>query len=379
MRSPESHGLPTPVGRLPRCGLGLALALAAATAYAHHSFAVYDTANSIQLEGVVEEFRWTNPHTLVKLKVRNADGTEAIWELEHGPINMLARQGWTPTTLVPGNAITVEVQPLRSGQHGGRFISFEFRDGRRSDGLNGAEQSTIRRIPPPKPVEMSDDVARDFAGIWLNANGGIHFDSTVARDDEVPPLKPDYMARWRQRQANAKAGISTNDPTAVCLPPGFPRFLGMVYPSEILQTAHQLNWYAEWGESTLRIYLDGRGVPKDLSPSYNGFSTAHWEGNTLVTKTVGLRGDTLVVTTGVPHSEQLVVTMRMKKIAPDYLQVDVTLDDPVVFYQSWSTVKRYARAPAGEYVREFACFEGNRYRIGRNGEVEVVLDEAGAR
>ena len=218
---------------------------------------------------------------------------------------------------------------------------------------------------------MTDAVARNFNGIWLNANGGIHFDTATPRDEQQPPLKPDFMARWRQRAADAAAGRSTADPTAACLPAGFPRFLGMVFPGEILQAEHQLNWYAEFGEATVRIYLDGRALPADWQPNYFGFTTGRWEGNTLVTKTIGLRGDTLIDTTGVPHSDQLTVTMQMKKVTPDYLEVAVTLEDPVAFERPWSTVKRYARAPAHYYAQEYACFEGNRYqdrrrRRGRN-------------
>ena len=55
-------------------------------------------------------------------------------------------------------------------------------------------------------------------------------------------------------------------------------------------------------------------------------------------------------------------------------EVQVTLEDPVVFDEPWSTVKRYARAPANYYVQEYACHEGNRYRIGPDGNVEVVFE-----
>lgn len=222
---------------------------------------------------------------------------------------------------------------------------------------------------------MPDAVARDFNGIWINANGGLHFDtSSPTRRGQMPPLRPEYMAQWQQRWADADAGRSTNDPTAECLPAGFPRFLSMVLPGEILQAEHQLNWYAEWGEATVRIYLDGRDVPPDLFPTYNGFTTGYWEGNTIVAKTVGLRGDTLVDTTGVPHSEDLTATMRLTKLTPDFFEVEVTLDDPVAFYEPWSTVKRFVRAPDDYFVQEFVCEEGNRYRTGDGGAVEVIFD-----
>ena len=67
--------------------------------------------------------------------------------------------------------------------------------------------------------------------------------------------------------------------------------------------------------------------------------------------------------------------MRLRKITPDFFEAEVTLEDPVAFERPWSTVKRYVRAPASYYVQEYACFEGNRYRIGADGNVEVVSEE----
>jgi hypothetical protein len=359
-----------------RLVVAILLLAAAAAAHGHHSFAIFDADNPRTLEGVVQEFRWTNPHSWVFLKVPAADGRETVWEIEHGPINMLSRQGWTKATLEPGDRVRIEVHPAHDGRPLGRFIDFKFADETNGSGTTGDyTRGTITRVPRPQPVTMTDAVARDFNGIWLNANGGIHFDSAAPRDEQQPPLKPEYMARWRQRATDAEAGRSTADPTAACLPAGFPRFLGMVFPGEILQAEHQLNWYAEFGEATLRVYLDGRASPTDWQPSYLGFTTGRWQGNTLVTKTVGLRGDTLIDTTGVPHSDQLTVAMQMSKVTPNYLEVAVTLDDPVAFERPWSTVKRYVRAPAHYYAQEYACFEGNRYRVGADGSVEILTEQ----
>jgi hypothetical protein len=324
--------------------------------HAHHSFAIYDADNPTTLSGVVREFRWLNPHSYVVLAVANDDGTETVWELEQGPINMLSRQGWTSSTLEPGDRISVVTHPLHDGKPGGRFIDFEFVDAAPVE-LSGL--GTITRIPRPDPVEMSSAVARDFTGIWVNANGGLHFDTaSPTRRGQEPPLKPEYMAQWLQRWADNDAGRSTRDPTAECLPPGFPRFLSMVLPGEIMQNERQLNWFAEWAHETVRIFLDGREPPADLYP--------------LVTKTIGLRGDTLVDTTGIPHSDQLTVTMRMTKLTPDFFEVDVTLDDPVAFTEPWSAVKRFARAPDHYYIREYICLEGNRYRLDDEGAIEIT-------
>jgi hypothetical protein len=343
------------------------------SALAHHSFAIYDQANPVTMDGVVREHRWTNPHAAVVLIETDEDGTETDWVLDQGPVNMLSRQGWTRDTLKPGDRITVEFSPLHSGQPGGLLGSWEFTTEEKVQ-LSGA--GTILRVSRPDPVPMSEAEARNFNGVWANASGGIHFDTlnSPSRRGQQPPLKPEYMAQWQQRWADADAGKSTTDPTARCIPPGFPRFLTMVLPGEILQAEHQLNWYAEFSEATVRVFLDGRAVPADLVPSFNGFSTGHWEGNALVVQTIGLRGDTLVDTTGVPHSDELTVNWRMSKVTPDFFEVEVELVDPVVFTQPWTTTRYYARLPEGEFVQEYACQAGNRFEVNAAGEIEVIFE-----
>ena len=222
---------------------------------------------------------------------------------------------------------------------------------------------------------MTDAVARNFNGIWVNANGGIHFDTAASRDEQQPPLKPEYMARWRQRAADAAAGRSTADPTAACVPAGFPRFLNMVFPGEILQAEHQLNWYAEFGEATVRIYLDGRARPADWQPNYYGFTVGRWEGNTLVTNTSGLRDDTLIDTTGVPHSDRAdrhdahdegdAGLSRSRRDARRSGRVRA----------AWSTVKRYARAPARLLRAGVRVLRRQPVSDGADGSVELVTEE----
>ncbi len=250
------------------------ISIAPVGAFAHHSFAIYDEKKPMTLAGVVTEFRWTNPHSWVFLTVTNADGSTTAWEIEHGPVNMLSRQGWTRTTLEPGDRIMVQIHPVHDGRPIGRFIDFDFAGEGQQPGESGDySRGTITRVQRPEPVPMSDAVARNFNGIWVNANAGIHFETDApSRSEQKPPLKPEYLARWRQRFADAERGLSTTDPTAACLPAGFPRFLNMVFPGEILQAEHQLNWYAEFGEATVRIYLDGRAPPADLQPSYYGYT-----------------------------------------------------------------------------------------------------------
>ena len=109
-----------------------AMALTAGPTFAHHSFAMFDRDNQVDLEGVVQEFRFVNPHTFIYLAVKQDDGSTVIWSLEGQSPSTLVRDGWTNKTLKPGDEIKMRIAPLRSGAPGGAFATdqISFRDGR---------------------------------------------------------------------------------------------------------------------------------------------------------------------------------------------------------------------------------------------------------
>jgi Family of unknown function (DUF6152) len=100
-------------------------------AVAHHSFAMFDQDNPIDLVGTVQEFKFTSPHTFILLQVRGADGADVVWNLEGGAPSGLVRDGWTGKTLKPGDELQLKVDPLRSGAPGGAWnpSKAKFKDG----------------------------------------------------------------------------------------------------------------------------------------------------------------------------------------------------------------------------------------------------------
>jgi hypothetical protein len=100
-------------------------------ALAHHSFAMFDLSNQIELEGTVQEFKYVNPHSFILLQVKDRDGGSTVWNLEGGSPSLLVREGWTRTTLKPGDEVTLTVAPLRSGAPGGSWNAgkIKFKDG----------------------------------------------------------------------------------------------------------------------------------------------------------------------------------------------------------------------------------------------------------
>ena len=89
---------------------------------AHHSPAMFDFSKELALTGTVRVFQWTNPHSYIQLVVEADDGVEQEWSLEMGGNVYLYNLGWRPSTVKPGDTLTVTVVPLRSGKKGGGLL-----------------------------------------------------------------------------------------------------------------------------------------------------------------------------------------------------------------------------------------------------------------
>jgi len=100
--------------------LSAALLLTAPSA-AHHSFAMFDPAKVMTLKGDVSEFRWTNPHVALFVKVDGSSDPNKLWAVELTSPGNLTRLGWKRTSLKPGDKVEVEINPLRDGKRGGGF------------------------------------------------------------------------------------------------------------------------------------------------------------------------------------------------------------------------------------------------------------------
>jgi hypothetical protein len=88
-------------GCLIACLLGGPLVMTGRAAMAHHSFASFDLGQPTELDGTVQEFRYTNPHSFIVLKVKGADGRVATWTLEGMAPAVLERDGWNRNTSSP--------------------------------------------------------------------------------------------------------------------------------------------------------------------------------------------------------------------------------------------------------------------------------------
>jgi len=187
-----------------------------------------------------------------------------------------------------------------------------------------------------------------------------------------PRLRAAYVAGYRailQREKAAKAaGKQVLEASAECLPEGMPTIMGAVYDIQILQTPKELVVLAEFLTQTRRVYINAKMPPADeIMPSYNGYSVAHWEGDTLVVRTRGVREDTTFF--NFPHSKDMVITERLRLTAPGRLEDRVKIDDPTVLARPYEFTYGYKKDPTYK-IQEYVC-DGNRYSRGANGTINL--------
>jgi hypothetical protein len=100
--------------------LAAGVSLVAAPTFAHHSRAMFDMGKNVTYRGVVEEYRWQNPHShiVITIGAGAADpSTVGTWTVEASAIGLMTTSGWTPKTYKPGDPITVVAHPSRDGSN----------------------------------------------------------------------------------------------------------------------------------------------------------------------------------------------------------------------------------------------------------------------
>lgn len=213
----------------------------------------------------------------------------------------------------------------------------------RAPGEHGASK-------PPRTV-----ASPDLSGVWLATSGVYDFASFSEGD---PPMTP-----WGQAQFDAAKpsqgphGVKlneTNDKVYKCSPPGVPYIYIQIFPMQILQTPKEVIETFEYDHTVRYIFTDGRKHPTDLTPTYNGHSIGHWEGDTLVVDTIGLNGKNWLDRLGHPESDQMHIVERIRRVDQKTLQINFTFDDPKSYLKPWTAQVGFTLHPEWD-ILEHVC------------------------
>jgi hypothetical protein len=229
----------------------------------------------------------------------------------------------------------------------------------------------------------------DWSGAWTRASGGF-YEATAEQALQAPPpndsprRRPPYTPAFTKIYEDNLRKIAEDrfpDPISVCgTPAGWPRMLQLPDAYEFVVRPEQTWLLSENGPNIVRVYTDGRSHPAadELWGTYTGNNVGHWEKDTLVFHSTGLKGvgSTILGRNGLVMSDKLETTTRIRLVGKDRLLVTVVLEDAEALTRPWPVAFTYTRLPAGSTVYDYACAENNRNPITPDGRT-LTLDPEG--
>jgi len=228
----------------------------------------------------------------------------------------LALLAWVPAQAQWLNYPTAGVPKTPSG-----LLNLGAPAPRTADGkpdFSGIWQTEERPCPPEGCFDMQ--TSAQFLDIGAKIKGGL-------------PYQPWAAALVKQRIAES----GKDDQETQCGPSGVPR--QHVHPTlrKFIQVQDLLIVLSERNITFRQIFLDGRALPKDPLPTWNGYSSAKWDGDTLVVESNGFRDGLWLDRNGSPMTDAAKVTERFHRINYGNMDVQITVDDPKAYTAPWTT------------------------------------------
>ncbi len=216
---------------------------------------------------------------------------------------------------------------------------------RRTEGLSSPKQEVGPREPQgandaQNPGDASDiRASRQMANIGVDLPGGL-------------PYQPWLVPIVKERTDN----LAKDDPHIRCLPDNFLRAYGLPHLLKFVHTPNLLVVLNEMNAGYRQVFTDGRPLPEDPAPTWHGYSSAKWSGDTLVIDTIGLRDDTWIDWNGSVLTQAAKVREEIRRPDFGHLEIQVTVDDPKAYTKPWTVTLKERIVVDTELVDEI-CLE----------------------
>lgn len=190
-----------------------------------------------------------------------------------------------------------------------------------------------------------------------------------------PPLKPEFLEPWKARRTELAEADARGEPIASgythCIPDGMPAMMEGMFPMEVLESDGQVTIIQEAYQQIRRVYL-GEELPawQDAEPRFWGHTTGHWEGDTLVMDTVGIKES--VKFRNVPHSAAMQISERLHLVDADHMVDEVTITDPEYLTAPWQWTWMYVRRPDYK-MYEYVCENNREFADPETGEARLRI------
>ncbi len=220
----------------------------------------------------------------------------------------------------------------------------------------GVPKTADGKVNLAAPAPRAPDGHPDLAGIWEpNANRYVR-DIAVDLKPGSVPFQPWAKTLYDQRTDGSH---SREDPDANCLPQGVPKIDAAPAPWKIVQTPGTIVIIYEAFNLWRQVFLDGRELERDVNPTWMGYSTGKWDGDTLVVDSRGFNGKAWLDQLGKPSTDALHVIERFHRKDFGHMDLQITIDDPKAYTRPW-TVNQEVHLLTNTELLEFICNENNR-------------------
>ena len=225
------------------------------------------------------------------------------------------------------------------------------------------------------PAPRLPDGRPDLAGIWHAAQarqcvnrtgdsvpcgneiGGSPLGGNLGRN--LPGGALPYQPWADKLMQERHAVLSVDDPHVRCLPDNPPRSWTLPHLTKALHAPKLLVLLYEVNAMYRQIFIDGRPFPDDPTPTWNGYSVGHWDGDTLVVETRGFRDNLWIDTWGSPMSDAGKMTEKLRRPNFGTLEIELTIDDSKVYTRPFTVNLTQNLEADTELVDEF-CLEGEK-------------------
>jgi hypothetical protein len=216
--------------------------------------------------------------------------------------------------------------------------------------------------PTPRTADGKPDLSGMYGWVTRANCGAKCNDTQISREfiDIAASLKgPVPYQAWAADLVKKRRVEQGLDPNVHCMPRGAQRIWTDDYYKRIYMVPGRVIILTERNIQYRQIFTDGRPLPQDPNPTWNGYSVGHWEGDTLVVETVGYRDDLWLDAMGKPLTEKAKTIERIRR--PNYgnLEVEITIDDPKAYTAPW-TVKIDQPLVFDSELLDYYCLENER-------------------
>ncbi len=206
------------------------------------------------------------------------------------------------------------------------------------------------------PAPRKADGKPDLSGVWVAAPPKMSNVANALKEGSEISMQPRALALFNERRDGAR---SAEEPDGNCLSQGVPKINMTPFPFKIVQNPDLVAILYEAFDQFRQIFMDGREPVADLNPTWLGYSTGKWDGDTLVVESTGFNGRIWLDGAGHPTTEAMRVTERFRRRDFGHLELQATIDDPKAYTKPWTIVQPLLLLPEDELI-ENVCNENEK-------------------